>query len=652
MRAPILWSPTPHFQSASTLGRYLDWLADTRGLRFDGYEPLWQWSVSHGEDFWQSLWDFFEVRSSRPAQAVLTGKMPECRWFPGAQLNYAENVFRQGNAAQPALIFCREGEPAREVSWRELQDQMAAVAGHLKRLGVKPGDRVAAYLANTPEAVVAFLATASIGAVWSCCSPDFGADSVIDRFRQIEPKVLFAVEGYQYGGKSFDCRPVVQTLRATLDALVATILIPHGPVGVGGPGTLTWAEVLEGDAVLEFEQVAFDHPLWIVYSSGTTGLPKALVHGHGGIVLEELKWLGLHLDVRAGERFFWFSTTGWVMWNVVVSGLLLGATIVLYDGNPGYPDLDTLWRMAEEQHVSVMGAGAPFLTACMKAGLKPGATHDLSRLRVLGSTGAPLPPEAFDWVYGAVKADLMLASSSGGTEVCTAFLGSSPLLPVRAGELQCRLLGVKAAAFDEAGQPLIGELGELVLTAPIPSMPICFWNDPGMERYRQTYFDVYPEVWRHGDWVTIHEDGSAVIHGRSDSTLKRMGVRMGTSDLYRAVEEVPEVADSLVVGVEPPGRDYLILLFVVLKPGLQLDAPLRQRILDAIRLRLTPRHVPDQIHQIDEVPMTLTGKKLEVPVKRLLAGEVFARAVNLGAVRNPESLNYFLSLAAQLRAAA
>lgn len=648
----VLWEPSDVVRRQANLTRFLEWLQRERGLAFGDYDALWRWSVSRLEEFWECVWRFYDVRASKPYRRVLSGReMPGARWFEGAELNYAEHVFRDRPADGVALLFESELSPLARITWGALRERVAAVANWLRGVGVGPGDRVVSYLPNIPETVVAFLATASLGAVWSSCSPDFGTRSVIDRFRQIEPKVLLAVDGYRYGGRDFVRLGEVREIRRALPTLEAAVLVPYLGAGAPGEGFVPWDEVVRTGGDLAFEPVPFDHPLWVVYSSGTTGLPKALVHSHGGILLEFLKFLGLHLDLRPGDRFFWFSTTGWIMWNILQGGLLLGASAVLFDGNPGHPSLDTLWDLAERTETTFFGAGAAYLTACLRAGLAPGDAHDLGALRAVGSTGTPLPADGFRWVYERVKPDVLLGSVSGGTDVATAFLGCCPLLPVRAGELQCRCLGVKAEAYDEAGHPVVDEVGELVITEPMPSMPIHLWNDPEGARYRESYFETYPGVWRHGDWVRITPRGSAVIVGRSDSTLKRMGVRMGTSEFYAAVESLPEVADSLIVGIDTPDGGYLMLLFVVPEGGRPLDAALEEKIRETIRTTLSPRHLPDRILAIAEVPRTLNGKKLEVPVKKVLMGFPLEKAVNLDSMSNPDAMGYFVDLARTLRGA-
>ncbi|MEW6265413.1 MAG: acetoacetate--CoA ligase [Thermodesulfobacteriota bacterium] len=648
----LLWKPSPEFIGRSNLRRYLAWLEKERGLSFHNYHDLWTWSVENLEDFWASLWDFFEIKASASYTAVLAErKMPGARWFDGARLNFAEHIFRSSTPDRPAFILKSEIRPLTEVSWDELYRRVASVAASLRSLGVKPGDRVVAYLPSLPETLTAFLASASLGAVWSSCSPDFGTRAVIDRFKQIEPKVLFAVDGYQYGGSAFDRLPAVRELTDSLPTLEQVVLVPYLRPEIDPHGldkAILFSTLLDREEKLIFEQVPFDHPLWVVYSSGTTGLPKAMVHGQGGILLEFLKFLGLHMDLQPGDRFFWFSTTGWVMWNILMGGMLAGATPIFYDGNPGWPDLDVLWRLAEETGMTVFGASAAYIIACLNAGLEPGRRHDLSRLKAVGSTGSPLSPEGFKWVYDQVKPDVWLCSVSGGTDPCSAFIGSCPLLPVHAGELQCRCLGVKAEALDEQGRPLTDQVGELVIGQPMPSMPLYLWNDPDHRRYRESYFEIYPGRWRHGDWIKITARSSAVITGRSDSTLNRQGVRIGTSELYSVIEEIPEVADSLVVGYETPGGGYYLPLFVVLKPGFELDDGLKKKINARIRGALSPRHVPDEIYSIREVPRTLNMKKLEVPVKRILQGVPVEKAVNLDSMSNPGAMEYFVALREKL----
>src|SRR5918995_4069019 len=551
----LLWEPPAELKENAVITRYVGWLKESKDLSFHDYNELWEWSVNDVEGFWSSLWEFLEVKASNAYERVLAGReMPGSEWFPGAELNYAEHAFRNARDDEPALVHKSELRPLEETSWAELREKTAALSAALQAMGVGRGDRVVAYMPNVAEAVVAFLACASIGAVWSSGSPDFGARSIVDRFAQIEPKVLIAVDGYRYGGKDYDRTEVVAKLQAEIPTLEKTVVLPYlneEPDLGGLENAVLWDELLgshEG-ADLTFEQVPFDHPLWVLYSSGTTGLPKAIVHSQGGILMEHLKKAVLHIDLSPDDRFFWFTTTGWMMWNIVVGGLLAGATALLYDGNPGHPDMDVLWEFAERTGMTCFGTSASYITACMKAGVEPGRNFDLTNLRSIGSTGSPLPPEGFEWAYKHVKEDLWLFSTSGGTDLCSAFVGGGPPPPLRAGELQARSLWAKVQAFDEEGNPKIDEVGELVITEPMPSMPIYFWNDPEGVRYRESYFDVYPGVWRHGDWIKVKDDGACVIYGRSDSTINRGGIRMGTSEIYSAVDKVEEVADSLVVDV-------------------------------------------------------------------------------------------------------
>ena len=650
---PVLWAPSRQDVARANITRYLAWLKTRKGLAFDSYDALWRWSVTDLEAFWGSLWEFFAIKARRPYTRVLEDRRVfGARWFPGAELNYAEHALARRDG-HPAVIFRSEDRPLTTLTYVDLSRQVATIATALKGLGVRRGDRVAAYMPNIPEAVVAFLAVASLGAVWSSCPPEFGIRSVVERFRQIEPRILFAVDGYRYGGRPYDRLGDVAEIQRQLPTLAAAVLVPYlhsHPAAEALRDVRMWPDLLASPEAppLTFEPVPFDHPLWIVYSSGTTGLPKAIVHGHGGVVLELLKTLSLHLDLGPEDRFFWFSTTGWMMWNFLVTGLLVGATVILYDGSPAYPDMGALWRLAADTRMTYFGTSAPYVLSCMKAGLTPAKEFRLDALRAVGSTGAPLTPEGFRWVYERVKADLLLGSISGGTDVATAFVLSCPLLPVRAGEIQCRGLGAKVEAFDAKGRSVIDEVGELVIAEPLPSMPVFFWNDPGMARYRASYFDVYPGVWRHGDWIRITPQGGCVIYGRSDSTLNRAGVRMGTSEFYRVIEEMPEVLDSLVVDTGRLGRDGELFLFLVLRPGVNLDKALRTRIAEKLRRELSPRHVPDEMFAVEAVPRTLNGKKLEVPVKRILTGGPAAAAVSMDALSNPASLGFFVELAKTL----
>ncbi|HTA97639.1 MAG TPA: acetoacetate--CoA ligase [Solirubrobacteraceae bacterium] len=653
-----LWMPTAEMAANSRMTDFMGWAGRRHDRTFADYGELWAWSVQEVEQFWADIWEYCGVRASRPYERVLPSKaMPGARWFEGAQLNYAENMLtRERDPQAKALLYASELRPLGELSWSELSERVAAAAGGLRSLGVQRGDRVAAYMPNIPETLISFLACASIGAIWSCAAPEFGARSVVDRFAQIEPKVLLVVDGYRHGGKDFDRTTALETISAGLPSVTHTVMLPYLDDEASAselPGGLLWMELLargEGTAP-HFEQVPFDHPLWVLYSSGTTGLPKAIVHGHGGILVEQLKKSMLHLDLRAGDRMFWFTTTGWMMWNFLIGCLFSEAAIVLYDGSPAYPDLGALWALAEQTGITCMGVSAGFLMSCEKAGLEPARDHDLSALRSIGSTGSPLPPEGFHWVYEHVGRDLWLFSTSGGTDVCTAFVGGCPLLPVYEGEIQCRGLGCAVEAWDEDGLALTDELGELVLTEPLPSMPLFLWGDARGERMRESYFETYPGIWRHGDWIRITPRGGAVIYGRSDSTINRQGVRMGTSEIYRATSAIDEVVDALVVDIPRAGAEELwMILFVVLRDGVALDPELEIRIKQRIREDCSPRHVPNQLLQIAEVPRTLSGKVLEVPVKRILMGAVPSEATSVESLANPHSLEYFVELATQLSA--
>ena len=651
----LLWEPTQALREQANVTDYTRWLAREKNLTIQTRDELWQWSIDHLEDFWASLWEYFHINAAKPYTSILKErKMPGAAWFSGAELSYAEHMFRHATTDHPALLFQSERNPLREISWEELRRKTGAIARALREMGVRRGDRVVSYMPNIPETLMAFLACASIGAIWSSCSPDFGTSSVIDRFKQIEPKALFAVDGYQYGGKQFDRLALVADIQRELPTLQHTILLPYlnqQATTEGLARAILWDDLLAREAELTFEQLPFDHPLWVLYSSGTTGLPKAIVQGQGAILLEHMKQLSLDLDLKSGDRFFWFTTTGWMMWNLLIGGLLVGATIVMYDGSPAYPDMGVLWKYAQDAGMTLFGASAGYIASCMKAGIEPARTYDLSKLHGLGSTGSPLPPEGFRWVYEQVKPDIWLASVSGGTDVCSAFVGGCILLPVYAGELQCRSLGASVQAFDEQGQPLIDEVGELVITEPMPSMPLFFWNDPGNKRYLESYFTMYPGIWRHGDWIQITPHGSAIIYGRSDSTINRQGIRMGSSELYRVIEGLPEVLDSLIVGVELPGGNYYMPLFVVLREGVTLDDALKTRIKQALRGSISPHHVPDEILEIAEVPYTLSGKKMEVPVKKLFMGLPIEKAVSRDAMKNPQMLDYFVEFAQKFNAA-
>jgi acetoacetyl-CoA synthetase len=640
MTAPeVLWKPSPERVQRATITRYQAWLAQTRGVQTERYEDLWRWSVANIEEFWSSIAEFFDVRFHEPPGGVLGSReMPGTQWFPGAVVSYAEHMFRDKDDDAIALQHASELRQLDQWTWGELRRQTAAIAGGLRASGVARGDRVAAYMPNIPETVAALLACASIGAVWSSAAPEFGARSVIDRFAQIEPTVLLAIDGYRYGGRDHDRRQVVSEIAAAIPSLTRTVTLGY----LDGSG---WEDGFPEEGKLEFAPLPFEHPLWVLYSSGTTGLPKAIVHSQGAILIEHLKKLHLHLDAQAGDRLFWFSTTGWMMWNFLVGALLTDASIVLFDGNPGYPDLATLWELAERSGMTCFGTSAAFISACINAGVEPRDGRELNALAAVGSTGSPLTEEGFRWIYDRLGRDTWLFSTSGGTDMCTAFVGGVPTLPVHLGELQARALGASIESWDPDGRPLIDEVGELVITEPMPSMPIYLWGDEDGSRLRESYFDTYPGVWRHGDWIRITSRGTAVIYGRSDSTINRGGVRMGTSEIYSAVLSVDEVVDALVIDLPREGTDGWMPLFVVLKEGAELDDALIDRIRRRVREDCSPRHVPDEVRQIAEVPRTLSGKVLEVPVKRILMGTPADQAASRESLANPEALDYFIELA-------
>lgn len=678
-----LWRPSKERIDHANITRYIAWLKDTRGLEFSDYEALWRWSVEHIEDFYESIWQFGGVISHSPYTQVLSARtMPGAKWFEGSTLNYAEHALaygqKPGNAQKPAIIFQSEIVPRAEVSWGELTEKVGALAATLKQLGVQPGDRVVAYMPNIPQTAMAILAAVSQGAIWSCTSPDMGPVSVLDRFKQIEPKVLFAVDGYRYGGKDVDRRDTVRELVKQLPSVQAVVFAPYldaraelGELSFDGRNinVVAFDRAIEKSAPVKFAALPFSHPLWVVYSSGTTGMPKPIVHCHGGMILETLKSGLLHLDAKPGDRSFWFTSTTWIMWNSLINGLINGATILQFDGNPGYPDLNTLWRFAERERANSFGTSPPFIAMCAKAGISPRKQFDLSSLQTVGCTGSPLTEEGFRWVYEHVHPDVMLACITGGTDPAACFLTSCPTLPIYAGEMTCRELGVATFAYDDTGKPIMNQVGELVMTLPIPSMPLYFWNDKDGKRYFESYFDIYPGVWRHGDWLKLierPESVTGIVYGRSDSTINRYGIRMGTSELYRVVEEFPEVLDSLVVDLEYLGKESYLALFVVLREGVAtnasiagrashkkdptpaetgVSAELRGRLLNAIRTKLSARHVPNEVFAIAQVPRTLSGKKLEVPVKKILLGHPVEKSVNRDAMSNPQSMDWFIEFA-------
>src|SRR3954447_13338609 len=643
----LLWTPSPEKVERTQLTAFSRFAEERTGRTFDDYNALWQWSTTELEEFWQAVWDFFDVRSSAAHTAVLESRtMPGARWFPGARLNFAEHVLARERPGKVALLYTAEGGPLHELQWSDFAEQIRAVATHLRSIGVRPGDRVVGYLPNVPEAMVAMLAAASVGAVWAGVSPDFGARGAIDRLGQLAPTVLLAADGYRYGGRDFDRRGEGAALVAGLPTLWEVVHVPV--LGLEADG-ISWAEVIGGPSVpaAEFacEQVPFDHPLWVLFSSGTTGLPKPIVHGHGGILLEHLKLHVLHHDMRAGDRAFFFTTTGWMMWNFLVSMPLVGVAPVLYDGNPSHPDVDVLWRIAQDSRARLFGASPTFVELMQKAGVVPRERFDLSALDVVMPAGSPVAPAITAWFYTDVKDDLDVASGSGGTDICTGLVGGVPTLPVRAGEIQARSLGVAAEAWNEAGQPVVGEVGELVITQPMPSMPLFFWGDDDGARYRASYFDTFPGVWRHGDFFEVNERGGCFVRGRSDAVLNRQGVRIGTAEIYRVVEDDPAVLSSLVVNLDLPDGRFFMPLFVQLVPGTELDAELEARLRRRLREEYSPRHVPDRIIAVAAIPLTRSGKKMEVPVRRLLLGADPVTVVDPSAMADPSALTEYVEYA-------
>jgi acetoacetyl-CoA synthetase len=637
--------------------RFMRWLKEHRGLHLETYDDLWRWSVTDLETFWGSVWDFFGVQASTPFERVLGRRsMPGAEWFPGARLNYAGHILSRERPDATAIMSVREGGPLQRMSWATLGDQVRILATQLRRMGVRPGDRVAAVLPNAPEAAIATLATASIGAVWSCCGPDFGTKGVLERFGQLSPKVFIYVDSYQYGGKRYDRSAELRDILKGLDSVEHAIRVPYcaedrqwTPAG----NARSWGEVMDQPRVApeDFgcEQVAFDHPLWILFSSGTTGLPKAIVHGHGGILLEHLKHLHFNYEATRGRPLFFFTTTSWMVWNFLLSSLAADVIPVLYDGNPSYPGPDALWRVIEESGATLFGTSPAYIDFQRKAGVVPKQRFDLSRLESVTLAGSPVSAECMQWIYQNVKADLWVASGSGGTDCCTGFVGGVSMLPVYAGEIQARALGCACFAFDEGGREIVDEVGEFVITEPMPSMPVKFWDDPEGLRYRESYFDVYPGVWRHGDFVRFDRRGGVYVLGRSDSTLNRHGIRIGTAEIYRSLALLEEIDDALIVNLDLPGGKFFMPLFVKLRGGQLLDEPLARRLGEQLRRDYSARHVPDKIYQVQDIPYTLTGKKLEVPIRRILMGVIPDKAANRAALRNPAALDYFIDYAKNQR---
>lgn len=647
----LLWQPPADWVKAANITAFAEWLSRSRGVSFADFEDLRRWSVEHLDEFWAAIWEYFEVQSSAPYECVLAKRdMPGAQWFPGARLNYAEHIFRRRRSDAPALLHSGENRELGELGWDELEQRVRSLAHWLRGCGIRPGDRVAGYLTNTPEGVIALLAAASIGAVWAGTSPEFGTPSVLDRFQQLEPRVLFCVDGYRYGGKAFDRIGAVRELLAQLPSVERVVLLPVLDPEASASlidGAVLWRDVtsIRDARPLEFAQLPFEHPLWILFSSGTTGIPKAIVHSQGGILIEQMKLSSLHFNLKEGERLFFYTTLGWMMWNFLVSSMLIGVIPVLYDGNPNYPDAAALWRVVEKSKTTLFGASPTFVQMQQQAGIVPGEQFDLSSLIGVMLAGSPVSADCMAWFYDKVKSDLWVMPGSGGTDICSGFVGGVPGPPVYAGEIQGMHLGVDAHAWDENGHSVINQVGELVITQPMPSMPVRFWNDPGDARYRETYFDTWPGVWRHGDFFMVNERGGCFVLGRSDATLNRFGIRIGTAEIYRCMEAISEVRDSLIVNLDLPDGNFFMPLFVQLAEGVKLDEALDAKIRRTLRERYTPRHVPEKIYQVEDIPYTLTGKKMEVPVRRILMGAPLEKAANPSVMRNPDALDYFLRFA-------
>lgn len=642
-----LWQPSTEIINQSNISDYKRWLSENHHLFFEDYYSLHQWSIENLELFWKTIYDYFGIIDhSKYNKIIEHPNMPGTKWFDGSELNYAEHVFRSMNENQPAILFQSERQNLTTISWEVLYQNVASLQNYLKSIGIQKGDRIAAYLPNIPQATVSLFASMSIGAVWSSCSPDFGSDSVVDRFAQIEPKVLIAVDGYTYGGKPFDKTIVVQEIINKLPTVEHIIFIPYlnesSELNLSSKTVKFWNDIVDNQVdKIDFEPLPFNHPIWILYSSGTTGKPKAITHSHGGVLLEHYKYLAFHNDVRQYEIFFWFTTTGWMMWNFLHASMLMGATIVLYDGSPGFPNMNVLWELAENAKINHFGTSAPYIMACKKSGISPKLLN-LSNLRSIGSTGSPLTSEGFDYVYDHIKDDVWLSSMSGGSDVCTAFVGGNPLLPVYEGEIQCITLGCSLEAWNEKGEKIINEVGEMVITKPMPSMPIYFWNDPDGSKYFNSYFDYFDGVWRHGDCVKITKNDGLIISGRSDATLNRQGVRIGTAEIYSALDKLESIKDSLIVNIEKQDGSDFMPLFVVLQPNYELNEELKQTINQLLRKTYSPRHVPDAIFSVTDLPFTISGKKMETAVKKVLMGIPIEKSATLGSMRNPESLTEYL----------
>lgn len=645
----FMWEADETYKNNAVITQYMEWLQKNKGLKFNDYASLWEWSVDELEAFWESIWEYFSIQSTTPYESVLfSHEMPGAEWFKGAHVNFAEHLLDNQLTEETAIFSESETRVSSQLSWNELRISVCRLATELRDLGVQPGDRVAAYLPSIPETVVALLATTSIGAVWSSCSPDFGVKSVLDRFQQIEPKVLIGIDGYTFGGKAIDCRHNRRELEESLPSLEACIHVPYlfaQPKESVSNHHFYWEDLLKKQAGAEdtfvFTEIPFSAPLWILYSSGTTGAPKGIVHSHGGMLIEMKKFLSLQTNLTEEDVLFFYTSTGWMIFNLLISGLVTDSSIVLYDGNPAYPNGEVLWKIAERTKTTMLGSSPTYIQMMAKAGLTPKDIIDTSNLEGVILSGSPVGPDVFEWIYEHVKKDLWVTSQSGGTDISSGFVASAPIEPVHAGEIQVRALGVDVRAYDENGHPVMNEVGEMVIQKPMPSMPLYFWNDEGNERYFDSYFNVYPGVWRHGDFIKITDRGSAVISGRSDSTLNRKGIRIGTNEIYSIVEQNEKVKDSIIVNIDLPGGKFFMPLFVKLKDGFQLDDNLKQELFQQIREGASPRHVPDEVVEVPDIPYTLTSKKMEVPVRRILMGHQEAEVANHDAMLNPNSLAFF-----------
>lgn len=638
------WEPSSDFMKDSNMYNFMQWCNQKHQMNCETYSDFWQWSTTELESFWQSIVHFFELNYEGNIIPILQQKqkMIDTEWFPNLSLNYAENVFKEALSTSPAIVFKDENSDVIEITWQSLRQQCANIAKQFKALGLKKGDRVVGLLSNTPDAVIAFLAANSIGAIWSCCSPDFGTKSIIDRFEQIEPHIFIAVNGYQYNGRLYDTTEAVSKIKNSIKSIKHTIVIDSIATDSKIEGALKWEDLISQKAKsLTFEKVVFNHPIWVLYSSGTTGKPKAITHSTGGIITEHLKALSLHHNVKNGDRFFWYSTTGWMMWNYATSALLCGSTLAIFNGSPAYPTADALWKFAEEANITHFGAGAGYYNYCLKGGIDLSDNVALKRIQSFGATGSPLTADSFQWIKEKVNPNGWIVSLSGGTDICSGFVGGSPLLPVYEGEIQCRMLGVQLKAYNEEGVAIQNELGEMVIEKPMPSMPIYFWNDKDKIRYNESYYSMYTDVWRHGDWIKVTSNDTIIIYGRSDATLNRGGIRIGTSEIYTAAESVEEVKDALVVCIDYEDGSQYMPLFIQLKPGFELNMDVKKKVKKAIKSQFSPRHLPDKIFEVSAIPYTISGKKMETPIKKILSGVPVEKAATKDAMRNPEVLGEF-----------